>query len=272
MRKLQENRAENLKRLVKHGARLRAETEVRDEVEGDVGKTLSQSYDWLRKSYMLKEKVYHWAIKVKLDILPCRGNLHQWGLSPNKMCLQCRHNNETTHHVLNACSGRLNYKLYTRRHNAIQDLIGEEVKLRKSRTHGKDCDPNEILLCDKVPLPEYSATNMRPDLQLLKFIDNPNKKSNFMVDIKCPEVLTVDYRGTHRRNVRKYGVLVNNAIGWNSRIETFIVSSNGVVPNCSLKALMSLELSRREAQRVIAKASFLAINQSYKLLSNTLYS
>ena len=140
------------------------------------------------------------------------------------------------------------------------------------RTHGKDCDPNEILLCDKVPLPEYSATNMRPDLQLLKFIDNPNKKSNFMVDIKCPEVLTVDYRGTHRRNVRKYGVLVNNAKGWNSRIETFIVSSNGVVPNCSLKALMSLELSRREAQRVIAKASFLAINQSYKLLSNTLYS
>ena len=69
----------------------------------------------------------------------------------------------------------------------------------------------------------------------MKFVEDRHRKSNFMVDFKCPDTLTRDYRGTHRRNVEKYRGLVNNATEWNSSIETFIVSSNGVVPKCSLE-------------------------------------
>ena len=222
---------------------------------------------------MLKEQEYHWAIKVKLDILPCRANLHKWKLSRNKNCMKCRNTTETTHHVLNGCPWRLNKKLYTIRHNAIQDLIAEEITKRIENTspsQNRNHDPNELILCDKVPLPEFSTSNLRPDLQLMKFIEDPQRKSNFMVDFKCPDTLTRDYRGTHRRNVEKYSGLVNNATEWNSSIETFIVSSNGVVPKCSLTALKSLEYSAREAQRTIARASFLAIKQSYKLLRKTI--
>jgi hypothetical protein len=276
MRKLQVSRVKTWVGKVKHGARRKAELEHAPQLENeqyDIGETLPQSYDWLRKPYMLKEQEYHWAIKVKLDILPCRANLHKWKLSRNKNCMKCRNTTETTHHVLNGCPWRLNKKLYTIRHNAIQDLIAEEITKRIENTspsQNRNHDPNELILCDKVPLPEFSTSNLRPDLQLMKFIEDPQRKSNFMVDFKCPDTLTRDYRGTHRRNVEKYSGLVNNATEWNSSIETFIVSSNGVVPKCSLTALKSLEYSAREAQRTIARASFLAIKQSYKLLRKTL--
>ena len=76
---------------------------------------------------------------------------------------------------------------------------------------------------------------------LMKFVEDRHRKLNFMGDFKCPDTLTRDYRRTHRRNVEKYRGLVNNATEWNSSIETFIVSSNGVVPKWSLGALKSLE-------------------------------
>ena len=271
MRKLQERRVRNwVGEKLKHGARMKTELDVLGESEGDIGPTMSQSYDWLRKPYMLNEKVYHWAIKVKLDILPCRSNLHKWKLSRSKRCCKCNHHNETTHHVLNGCKWRLNKKLYTVRHNAIQDLVVEELKLSVTRKNSKSHDPNEVILVDSVPLPAFLTINLRPDLQVLKYIVVPNRKSNYMVDFKCPDTLSKEYRNIHRKNVAHYGRLMENARGWQSTMETFIVSSNGVEPMCSLRALTSLELPRREAQNVIAKASLLAIKESYKLLRNTL--
>jgi hypothetical protein len=245
MQKLQELRVSNWIGKVKHGARRKAEVTPEGMDENDIGDVMPQSYDWLKKPYMLREKVFSWAVKAKLDLLPCRGNLFQWNLSRNKTCLKCRGRAETTHHVLNGCPWRLNAKLYTARHNAIQDLVANEVQQRSVRTNPcsvrekRDFDPEEALLCDKSPFAEFSSSNLRPDLQLVKFMNDPVRKSNFMVDIKCPDVLSRDYRGTHRRNTQYYRALVNNVVNWTASIETFVVSSNGVVPMCSLRALQS---------------------------------
>ena len=104
------------------------------------------------------------------------------------MCLMCRHPNETTHHVLNGCEARLGK--YAGRYDRVLDHLAEVAKMRSAnKPDSESYDPDEVILVDKVPLPEYMRINLRPDLQLMKFINNNNnnstRKSNFIVDINA---------------------------------------------------------------------------------------
>ena len=274
MERLQMKRKENMMKKIKHGARMKAGINPNSNGRDlEIGNTLSQSNDWLRKTFLLSEQEFKWAIKVKLDILPCKVNLKKWNLVQSKRCKKCKRRNETTHHILNGCKWRLNKNLYTVRHNAIQNLIVEEIKIAQEEVEKisniKNID--YIVLVDKEPLPEYKITNLRPDLQIIKKSSNPYRKSsNSILDVKCPDILSREYKNIHRRNVEKYSDLLRNDEKWTSTLETIIVTSNGVVPQCSLYALKSLNFETRKALKILSKLSILAIKQSFKVLKNTM--
>ena len=95
--------------------------------QGKVAKTLAldtSTKDMARQISTRTElgfEDWHYLHRARLDLLPLRG--YVWSSPPNQPCRRCgdRNSKENAFHLLNNC--KLNMPLYTRRHNAVLDIL-----------------------------------------------------------------------------------------------------------------------------------------------------
>jgi len=227
----------------------------------DLGGALSESAVWLRRPWLLTSRQYSWAIKAHTNLLPVRWNLHQWGLAENKTCQWCKSATETTLHALNACDQRLRKGLYNKRHNDILDILYEASW---EKATGK---PKSSVTKDSTLSPELTVSALRPDLTTYDYAE----KICRIVDVKCP------YPGrqlqrTHTRNFGKYGRFIHPARRkhWEMTVNTYVVSSTGIVYGATAKSLDKLGFNKRESKKILEQTVIAGIKGCYKSISPTL--
>jgi hypothetical protein len=210
---------------------------------------------------LLTSRQYSWAIKAHTNLLPVRWNLHQWGLAENKTCQWCKSATETTLHALNACDQRLRKGLYNKRHNDILDILYEASW---EKATGK---PKSSVTKDSTLSPELTVSALRPDLTTYDYA----KKICRIVDVKCP------YPGrqlqrTHTRNFGKYGRFIHPARRkhWEMTVNTYVVSSTGIVYGATAKSLDKLGFNKRESKKILEQTVIAGIKGCYKSISPTL--
>ena len=75
----------------------------------------------------LKDKIKHFEIKARLQLLECHTMLHTYHPTLyTKRCSLCNHPNDTGSHILNGCTKLKSF--YIERHNRIVDLIYKKLK------------------------------------------------------------------------------------------------------------------------------------------------
>ena len=108
-----------------------------------------------------------------------------------------------------------------------------------------------------------STFNGRPDIMVY---DLENKICT-IVDIKST---FTNFDKTNDNNINHYSIIKSKSekIGWKTSISTFIVSSAGLIPNLSLRALNALKLTKNSI-KIITDSSISVIRNGFSFY-NTL--
>jgi hypothetical protein len=191
----------------------------------------SVSFDWLKNPATLPDIMREWGVKCVTSLMACRWWQYKWGYATNKLCQYCKEGLDTPLHALNGCQHPARMQLFTQRHNAVQDVVVKACLGRR-----------DDISVDMPILSDYTGTvlsNLRPDLVLY---DSVFKRIT-VVDFKCPFASGLPHwKGIHAANQLKYSAYVDAALarGWNLKVYTAIVSSQGLVPACTKLALEAL--------------------------------
>ena len=236
-----------------HGAWTRAQLPTAD----------SSSFVWLRQGRRLSPSQFRFVIKARLNLLPTRWNLHQWGYEASPRCRLGCEVSESASHILGRCDPRMDLGFYTRRHDLVLDHVAKVL-----RAKGLELTQDAPILAEVLP----HNNNQRPDVVCYTRFPPAHGPVNLvhLVDIKCPAGDYVQYdthtranNEAHYENLR----LTIEAQGIECRmVQTIVVSATGHVPRRTL-AVLRTWFDRRRARDIAIQLSTLAIVGSTRLMA-----
>ena len=216
----------------------------------------------------MSDKMVKFVLKGRLNLLPTGELLDKRNPNaPQHVCPKCH---DATHkdslmHRLNGCRATMNQM--TVRHNAVQKVIKDEIS-NKYRVPVKS---NCTVRIGNRTLPQRSAV-LKPDL----WFEYNNEVQ--LVEFTVPYGdMTTDTQGNrisslkskYNEKVSKYSDLlldIKNTFNKEAKLTVIVVSSLGVIPNKTTKAIQDLlQLSKKNLQRVVRRIVYEAIRGSYLL-------
>lgn len=169
----------------------------------------------------------------------------------DRLCRRCHSTEETMAHILQSC--KLNQSLATERHNACLDVIVKYIQ-----------SSDVIIEINRVCV-FVNESNERVDLR----ITNDEKKTIYLVDIKCPIDSDTNFQETNARNLSKYENLKNKIQmakpDYFVELHTCIFGSLGSIPNETNKLLLKLGLNTGKTKKLIKECALINISHSAKI-------
>ena len=93
------------------------------------------------------------------DLLPNTPNQRLWGYTDSDVCLSCKRNRGSLHHVLSACPQSL--QMYTWRHYKVLEVVIELLRANKHPVTAKE-PIIQFLKEGECPVRKQKNPNMKP--------------------------------------------------------------------------------------------------------------
>jgi len=141
--------------------------------------------------------------------------------------------------------------LFTQRHNAVLNVVAAACEEK-----GYDVTIDQTVRSD------LSNSSLRPDLA--KYDDDASILR--LVDVKCP-YSGQSFGTVHDRNVSKYAFYHERRRrrDWTVSVDTIIVSTAGLIPTCTKRALQTLGFDSRKVNTLLEDICFAQFNAGYAL-------
>ncbi|KAF1744674.1 hypothetical protein MXB_4356, partial [Myxobolus squamalis] len=199
----------------------------------------AESNDFIR-SGSLPPKLYKWALKARLDLLPTKPSLKYRKLFHGDVtCRLCGSAPETLAHILNGCvmsksSGQL------QRHNEILNIISSSL------------NPNPFSVKRINLVYPFGQSKLRPDLLIL----NNQGLYDILLDVVVSFDNTTFHNAAAKEKIDKYSSLCSSHLKETGRsllVLPFVVGSLGsITPHC-LRALDSLPIAKENHSNILKR-------------------
>ena len=185
---------------------------------------------WVSAVQQLPPEPLKFVWNASLNTLPTNSNLHMWGKKASDICPLCRASSQSLSHVLNNCPMAMELRRYSRRHDAVLQVIGDFIKTHLPPQFSISIDsPSEVY-----SFPQHiTPTNLRPDI--VWWSDQRREL--------CLLELTVSYESgvadARARKAAKYHDLVEagRAAGYRVKLFNVVVGSRGMLGDADFDLL-----------------------------------
>ena len=214
---------------------------------------------WVKASQSLPPEVLKFVLNASLNTLPTNANLHMWGKKTTDGCPLCQGPRQTLPHILNNCPMAMQLRRYSKRHDAVLQVIGNFIRAHL---------PSQFSISIDTPSEDYSfphhitPTNLRPDIVWW----NDQQRVLWLLE------LTISYEpqvaDARERKKAKYHHLVEagRAAGYQSKLITVEVGSRGMLGNGDLDELKeAIKAPRKEFTDLSLRTIRTAIMGSFSI-------
>ena len=214
---------------------------------------------WVRAVQELPPEPLKFVLNASLNTLPTNSNLHMWGKKASDICPLCRVSKQTLSHVLNNCPMAMELRRYSRRHDAVLQVIGDFIKTHLPPQFSISIDsPSEVY-----NFPQHiSPTNLRPDIVWW----SDQRRELWLLE------LTVSYESgvadARARKAAKYHDLVEagRAAGYGVKLLNLVVGSRGMLGDADYNLLReATDAPRKECTSVCLHITRAAILGSFSI-------
>ena len=88
----------------------------------------SSSTLWVRAVEVLPPEPMKFVLNATLNTLPTNSNLKLWGKKTSNICPLCQGSQQILQHILNNCPKAMELSRYSRRHDAVLEVLGSFIK------------------------------------------------------------------------------------------------------------------------------------------------
>ena len=214
---------------------------------------------WVRAVQQLPPEPLKFVLNASLNTLPTNSNLHMWGKKASDICPLCRVSRQTLSHVLNNCPMAMELRRYSRRHDAVLQVIGDFIKTHLPPQFSISIDsPSEVY-----NFPQHiTPTNLRPDIVWW----SDQRRELWLLE------LTVSYESgvadARARKAAKYHDLVEagRAAGYGVKLLNLVVGSRGMLGDADFDLLReATDAPRKECISVCLHITRAAILGSFSI-------
>ena len=214
---------------------------------------------WVRAVQQLPPEPLKFVLNASLNTLPTNSNLHMWGKKASHICPLCRVSKQTLSHVLNNCPMAMELRRYSRRHDAVLQVIGDFIKTHLPPQFSISIDsPSEVY-----NFPQHiTPTNLRPDIVWW----SDQRRELWLLE------LTVSYESgvadARARKAAKYHDLVEagRAAGYGVKLLNLVVGSRGMLGDADFNLLReATDAPRKECTSVCLHITRAAILGSFSI-------
>ena len=178
---------------------------------------------WVRAVKVLPPEPMKFVLNATLNTLPTNSNLKLWGKKASNICPLCQGSRQTLQHILNNCPKAMELRRYSRRHDAVLEVLGSFIKQFLPQRFTISIDsPTE-----SYKFPQHiTPTNLRPDM--VWWCDQPTREL-WLFELTISYESQVANARDRKRDKYHDLVVAGKAAGYATRLITLEVGSRGMV-------------------------------------------